>query len=480
MNTISSATLMTSSDNSTSSSNSSRRISQHITDIVSGNSSNRTKHHSMPPTPNPSEIKPSEMTIEIEGGHQLIIRPNRVVRGHVVLITMARIYASQIRIKFRAEETATVKVRESGLDVKVDRIDQMTTTYFELDSKVWGSETSAFSLNPWQVIEPGEHRYPFAMKFPNVNYPPSTDDPSGFSIRYIWSAHLDAPSFHPGLRSKPHVLPYRPILCAPPPEEWTFSDIVYKDKRSASGRVNAWFPKQVYCPDEAVSLTVDVECLPSDLVVTGVSFSLRKHHEGKLLLQKGTAHRSTVRTILQATVSVPGNNGSVRVPIHFQIPTRLVSPSFASRHLRVYYDLVFQIQFENPSSILKSTHTADLVVPIGIANLPHDHLLRIPDLTAVVSYENSKEAPLFFDPSLSEPPAQSGIPSELWGPLTAALATPPSASPPNYFSIPCLPPQLMRKERVERTVFTSRLVKSGVSSDMGDPIVLTDIRDEEW
>ncbi|KAI7864889.1 hypothetical protein BDF14DRAFT_1829930 [Spinellus fusiger] len=476
---MSSATLQSSHETSnTNSTFSSRRISQHITDIVTGSISSKNKTHS-PPSP-PLDTKPTELSIEIEGGHQLIIRPNRIARGCVVLNTTARVYATQIRIKFRAEEMATVKVREPGLESKIDRIDQITTTYFEVDSKIWGNETSEFSLNPWKTLEPGEHRFEFALKFPNVNYPPSMEEPSGFSIRYIWSAHLDAPSFHPGIRSKCLIVPYRPILCAPVSEEWTYSDIIYKDRKTPSARVHVTFPQQVYCPDEIVNFVLEVDCIPSDLMATNVIFTLQKHHEGKLLLQKGTAHKTYVRLILHSSVPIANNKGRIHVPIQFQIPTRLVSPSFASRHLRVYYHLVLTLQFENFGSLLKSTHTAELMVPIGIANLPHDHLLRIPELTSVQSYESSREAPLFFDPSLDEPPAQASIPNELWGSLTAALVTPPNTSPPNYFSIPSLPPQLMRRERVERTVFTSRLVKSGFASELGEPIVLTNVDDDEW
>lgn len=52
------------------------------------------------------------------------------------------IHASQIRVRFRAEEVATAKVREYGLETKIERIDQVTTTYFDVCTKVWGTEPS--------------------------------------------------------------------------------------------------------------------------------------------------------------------------------------------------------------------------------------------------------------------------------------------------------------------------------------------------
>lgn len=52
------------------------------------------------------------------------------------------IHATQIRVRFRAEEVATAKVKEYGLETKIERIDQVTTTHFDTSTKVWGTEPS--------------------------------------------------------------------------------------------------------------------------------------------------------------------------------------------------------------------------------------------------------------------------------------------------------------------------------------------------
>jgi len=44
--------------------------------------------------------------------------------------------------QFRAEEVATAKVKEYGLENKIERIDQSITTYFDVSTKVWGTEPS--------------------------------------------------------------------------------------------------------------------------------------------------------------------------------------------------------------------------------------------------------------------------------------------------------------------------------------------------
>ncbi|KAG0172950.1 hypothetical protein DFQ30_009301 [Apophysomyces sp. BC1015] len=317
------------------------------------------------------------------------------------------------------------------------------------------------------------------MKFPNVNFPPSAEDPAGFSIRYIWSAHLDAPSAHPGLRSTEYTIPYRPIICAPPPAEWSYCETLYS-KKSPLAQVKANLPQQIFSPekrgiDEEFDVLLQIESVARDTVVTGVSYALKKHHQGRVLLQTGTAHMSHTRHIMESKLAILTNGGSVRIPIHFHIPTRLVSPSFTSRHLRVYYDIVFTIQFEQPSSIFKTSQTADVSVPIGIANLPNDYLLQIQDLTAVQSYNQSKEAPFFFDPSLNEPLSQA---YDSYYPQTNNPTSPPSP-PPSYFNLP-EPPYLPSRERIERCVQTSRLIKPGFSAELGDPVAVTNVMDEDW
>ncbi|KAI8136534.1 hypothetical protein BJV82DRAFT_639877 [Fennellomyces sp. T-0311] len=463
----------------------SRGLSLSLADMVATTTRNKRNstgsNHSAPPEsvsapPPPSELEPSQVSVEIEGGQQLIIRPNRIIRGSVVLRATKPIHATQIRVKFRAVEVAMVRVRETSLEHKLERIDQLKRTYFDVDTRVWGNEASDFSVRTWESLEPGDHRFPFALKFPNVNFPPSVDDPLGFSIHYIWTAHVDGAGFQPGLRSREYILPYRPIICAPPPQEWSLSETLYKsDKKGPMARATAVLPQHVFCPDEPFSTNLHIECIPNDLIVTDVMLSLKKHYEGKLQLQQGTAYKTASRNILRSSVSVAGNNGTISIPIQFQMPTRLVSPSFASKHIRVYYSLTFHIQCEsvgNSLIIKRPSWTSSFSIPIAIANLPNDHLLRIPDLTSIQSYHTSNEAPLFFDPALEEPPA--------FQMSDGPLMTPPLQSPPNYFSLPSMPPQAAQRERVEQTSFTSRLIKPGFAPELGEIATMAEVFDDDW
>ncbi|KAK4512170.1 uncharacterized protein ATC70_013413 [Mucor velutinosus] len=427
----------------------------------------------------------SMLTIEFDGGNHVIVRPNRIVRGKVVLNLCERIHVMRIRIKFRAEEAAMVKVDEGGADGKGEWVHEMITTYFETEWKLHGQEVSPYSQCAWDEIEPGHYEYPFALKFPNVNYPPSMEEPAGFGIRYIWTAQADGPALQSGLKSREYITPYRPIIVSIADKEWVYKTTLMKDKKQALAEVQAKLYKQTYCPDEPFKMQLNMMILHSDSKITSLVYRFRKHHEGKMLVQQGTAFRENIRTVIQDAVTLPSTSDLTQLSetIKFDVPTRLVSPSFLSRHTRVHYDLCFQVTIEQ-GHLFKTSHVNEFAIPITIANLPYDQLLRIPDLTAIQHYRQSTECPLFFDPELEEPPAPQGLPSELIGPLTAALTSPNSSEeqPPSYFSLPELPPQFeLRKERKERTVFMTRQARGAYhGQELGEATIIPGLFDEDW
>ncbi|CEP15356.1 hypothetical protein [Parasitella parasitica] len=472
-----------------------------------------------------STTKETEISIHLEGGEKATIRPNKIIRGTVKVKTKKIIYSSQLRIKFRGVECACAKVKEAGLDSKLDRIEKITTTYFDVETIVWGTERSAYAVNSWQSIEPGEHDFKFALKFPNVNFPPSIDDPTGFSIHYIWTAYMDGPANHPGIRSEELVTPYRPLLVAPVETPWAYQETLYKEsnnRKTPLATVNAKLPAQVFCPDQRFQIDLKINTIPSDMVIGSVAFKLRKVYEGKLLLQRGTIHRLYKRDIQQTIVPLKSNNGSVHLPdIGVQLPSRLVSPCFTSHHTRVYYYLVFIIQFDS-GHLIKSSQYAQFEIPMGVANLPNRNLARVRDLTCIQDYKECQDAPIFFNPELDAPPSEftnrsrssssansssashpmrlddySAPPPPsvltvhdevLFQPTSSAMPpidmlslSPPldESSPPSYFSLAEVP-QFVLKERTEKTRYSSRLVKPNVSPELGEPLVLEPYLDDEW
>lgn len=76
------------SNTSSNTSSSPRRLSQTITDIVTGSTPNTTRSRSgsSPRSPSPTHVElqtPKKLTIEFEGGTHIIVRPNRIIRGNV-------------------------------------------------------------------------------------------------------------------------------------------------------------------------------------------------------------------------------------------------------------------------------------------------------------------------------------------------------------------------------------------------------------
>ncbi|KAI8985789.1 hypothetical protein BDB01DRAFT_721116 [Pilobolus umbonatus] len=375
-----------------------------------------------------------------------------------------------------------VRLEEGAGDNKGgDRLHEKITTFFQVDWKLWGNDAIAYSQAGWDELEAGYYEFPFALKFPNVNYPPSGEEPKGFSIRYIWSSQIDGPALQTGLKSREYLTPYRPIIVTTPDRNWEFKKIV-KDRKTTVAFVKANMIRQSYCPDEPFLMHLKVSLAQSDAKIASIVFKFRKHHEGKMLVQKGTAYREHVRVVLQGVLPVHNNDSKYDDDITFNIPTRLVSPSFISNHTRVHYDLQFVIHVEH-GSLFKSNQSCEFAIPLTIANLPNNQLLRIPGLTSIEFYRNSKQCPQFFDPSLEEPPEQLGVHSQLMNSIQAVLMTStPRDDPPNYFSVPNLPPQLdIMRERKEKVVYLTRSAKgSAHGADLTEATIIPGLFDEGW
>ncbi|KAI9025210.1 hypothetical protein CLU79DRAFT_744578 [Phycomyces nitens] len=462
---------------------SARRLSQHITGIVTGPWTRNSQSSASLEVPNQfvpestPEPPTTTLTVTLDGDTRPVLRPNHIYRGNVKVENIYAIYASQIRIELRAEEIATVKTRETNESLKLDRIDQTKTTYFDISFKVFGDEPNAYSAGSWQKIEPGEHIYPFAIKMSNTNFPPSTEFPVGFAVRYIWTARLIGPGLGPEIVSKELKSVFRPTLCAPLPEVWEYYETLYREKKSLAN-VIVCFPRHVFCPEEDVEGYVDIKAIPSNAVVSELSFVLTKTVEGKKACQLGTVRRMETQDILSENVPVHGNDGSVRLPLHFKLPDRLVSPCFQSKHIRTHYSLVVTVRIELLKTLLKSSsiQTSSFTMPISIGNLSHDNILAIPDLTSLQDYRQSTDCPLFFDPELDNPPSATSM----WGPMTTLRATPPVASPPNYFSLPQQTPQAGGTRQSDVVIETSRFVKQGDVPSLGEPMYIDATDEGEW
>lgn len=217
--------------------------------------------------------------------------------------------------------------------------------------------------------------------------------------------------------------------------------------------------------------------LQTDSRITDVTYKFRKKHEGKMVLVSGTAVLDHIRIVGSGRCLISEPDSQIATDVAFTIPTRLVSPSFTTTHTRVHYDLQFLLNVSEHRGLFKSTHEVEFAVPIVIGNLKHEQLLRVNGLTSIGYYCNNKELPIFFDPNLEDPPEQFGVTSD---PIQqeAQLTSTPREDPPNYFSIPTIPPQLdLRKQREETTVYLTSAAK-GV--DLPEATVIPNLFDEHW
>lgn len=225
-------------------------------------------------------------------------------------------------------------------------------------------------------------------------------------------------------------------------------------------------------------MQLNLTTLMSDAKILAVNYKFQKHHEGKMLIQQGTAFREHIRNVLQGNIDVSKLNDPTQLSeaVRFDVPTRLVSPSFISRHTRVHYGILFAVTIE-VGHIFKLNHLLEFSIPLTIANLPHDHLVRVPDLTAALDYRESDECPIFFDPALDEPPSIGGISAS-----GIPIQSPPqNEEPPNYFSLSDMPQQPGRKVRKERTVVLSRPAKGAYHAQgLIEALVIPGLFDEDW
>lgn len=144
--------------------------------------------------------------------------------------------------------------------------------------------------------------------------------------------------------------------------------------------------------DDPFKMQLQIATLHSDSKIAQILFKFRKHHQGKLVVSSGTAMQTHIRDVLQRTLQ-PSEDQSRLVT--FDMPTRMISPTFASRHTRVFYDLHFIVTLEESHFLKKSTTTAEFSIPIHIANLPHDEITRLSDFSSLEHYTQSTACPMF-------------------------------------------------------------------------------------
>ncbi|KAF9201203.1 hypothetical protein BGZ49_008564 [Haplosporangium sp. Z 27] len=371
----------------------------------------------VPPTPQPSGsaatngVPRSTITLVFDkGGSTCLLRPNAVVRGQVELKLIKPCYAAGIRVKLRAEESAIVLGQEPNGDSVRQKYHQTVITLFDSEVLVLGSNQNDNELSNWQEITPGSYTYPFALKVPNVNFPPCIPSLDGFSIRYVWTAHVDGPS-ETSLSSEEILCQFMPNVLAPKPMEWNFHDtignVVSKNStnqlQKPSGiSLDIKMHQQIYVPGDPLSMVTTMVNNTQNKIV-GIDVILRRTVKG--IFSTAYANLSNQAQVEIMTKSVeyklrPGETG--QCDILTTIPPMGVSqsvPTFESNFLKVYYELLCVVRVKR--SVFSGGDTSyQCAIPIPIAT----HNIDNPIITGrTPRWTKSRLQPYFFDPSWSDP-----------------------------------------------------------------------------
>jgi hypothetical protein len=89
-----------------------------------------------------------------------------------------------------AEESAIVLGQEPNGDSIRQKFRQTVITLFDTDIVVSGSDQNDNELSNWHEVPSGTHTYPFALKVPNVNFPPCIPVRCPTQHGYIGTSHL--------------------------------------------------------------------------------------------------------------------------------------------------------------------------------------------------------------------------------------------------------------------------------------------------
>lgn len=357
-----------------------------------------------------------------------------VMLGSLMITVDKPLSAKNIRIVFKCEAMDSSK-REK-------------TSVFSVDTVIWGNpKESAANAK----LSQGSHMYLFAIRLPQVNYPPSMHDSHfGHRIGYTLQGVID-------LESEPHFTATVPILYLPlvttnlPTSKMT----QVFEKESKKIQVTAELIKPAYCPGlyrlDPTAYMIKYDEISHTLSVIGdlctVKMITNNNSDSKI---------SSVQVQLQAVATTLNPNHSAATVeneyIHkqynllsesfyvsiakqardhqdifkFHIPSHLV-PTFTNK-MGKYIDIAYRVEITLPnqssggaSSIFGSQQQLvanTITLPITIATVPPSYPIQID----IHESCNNDELPTFI------PNIESPLPSPVHYPADRAYSVSPSNS----------------------------------------------------
>ncbi|KAF9358156.1 hypothetical protein BGX26_002373 [Mortierella sp. AD094] len=341
-----------------------------------------------------------------------------------------------------AEESAIVLGQESNGDTVRQKYHQTVITLFDAEVMVSGSNQNDNELSNWEEIAPGSYTYPFALKVPNVNFPPCIPSLDGFSIRYVWTVHVDGP-FESSLSSEEVLCQFMPNVLAPKPMEWTYHDTVacaipknstHQLQKAASGiALDIKMHQQIYVPGDPLSMVTTLVNNTQNKIV-GIDVILRRTVKGIFSTSYANLSNQAQVEIMAKSVECkvrPGETGQIDILTTIPPMGKSYSiPTFESNFLKVYYELLCVVRVKR--SVFSGGDTSyNCAIPIPIAT----HNIDNPIITGrTPRWTKSRLQPYFYDPSWSDPVGdlpesvakESTTPAVVSGTTVVAAADAPS------------------------------------------------------
>ncbi|CAO3620440.1 unnamed protein product [Mucor fragilis] len=334
--------------------------------------------------------------------------PGSIINGSLMITNDKPLPAKNIRVVFRCEAMDSSKREKSSV--------------FSVDAIIWGNPKESATH---AELPQGSHMYLFAIRLPQVNYPPSMHDSHfGHRIGYTLQGVID-------LESEPHFTATVPILYLPfvttnlPTSKMT----QVFEKESKKIQVTAELIKPAYCPGDICTVKMitnnnsDSKISSVQVQLQAVATTLNPNHPAATLENE---HIHKQYNILSESfyVSIAKQARDHQDIFKFQIPSNLV-PTFTNK-MGKYIDIAYRVEITLPTQstgggIFNSQQqlvTNTIALPITIATVPPSYPIQI----EIHESTNNDELPTFI------PNIESPLPSPVHYPADRAYSVSPSNS----------------------------------------------------
>ncbi|KAI8089950.1 uncharacterized protein BX664DRAFT_386350 [Halteromyces radiatus] len=307
--------------------------------------------------------------------------PGSVVNGNVVVQVSKMQRVRQLKVVFQCTE-------HSG---------KHSNTIFSVASTLLGNG------NRTQVTElpVGNHMYLFAIKLPDVNYPPTLrDNYIDHKVNYTLQGFLDMVSPEQEIQTQPVHIMYLPLVTCQLPSSPIQRKKIYQ-KEGQLVEIIAELMKPGYCPGDMCTIKMITQN-QSDFKITHVDLtfmSTTASHMSTSQLE-GFRRNHTLYSEKFYT-AINKRTHDQHTLLQFKIPPSCAPSTQTHRHIDISYQIMITVPlyYTSSSSSSSSSSVASLMIslPVTIATVPYTGplppLLQIP----LPSYQDSQDNRLASD-----------------------------------------------------------------------------------